>query len=143
MIYTEMTRLALKLAVKAHEGQIDRGGLPYILHPFYLASQMESEESVCVALLHDVVEDTDMTMDDIESMGFSKSVIDALRLLTHDKDVPYMEYVEKIKANDIAKSVKLQDLIHNSQLGRLDEITEKDIQRVNKYKKAIELLEEK
>lgn len=141
MIYTEMTKKALKLCYSAHNGQVDKSGMPYIFHPFHLAEQMEDENTVTVALLHDVIEDTEYTISDLEKMGFPREVIEALSLLTHDDNVPYMDYVEKIKGNEIARKVKLADLAHNSDTTRLDEINDKVIQRVEKYKNAIAILE--
>ena len=141
MIYTEATRKAIKIAFDAHMGQVDKAGIPYILHPIHLAEQMETEEECIVALLHDTVEDTDVTFEQIEK-EFSKTVIDALKLLTHEKTVEYMEYVKKIKDNPIARSVKLADLHHNSDITRLLEVTSKDLERIEKYKKAINFLSE-
>ena len=136
-----MTKKALKLCYSAHNGQVDKSGMPYIFHPFHLAEQMEDENTVTVALLHDVIEDTEYTISDLEKMGFPREVIEALSLLTHDDNVPYMDYVEKIKGNEIARKVKLADLAHNSDTTRLDEINDKVIQRVEKYKNAIAILE--
>ena len=109
MIYTPLTKKALKISFKAHKDQVDKSGLPYVYHPFHLAEQMNDEYSTCVALLHDVVEDTDITLDDLASEGFPAEVIDALALMTHDDNVPYMDYVRKIKTNPIATKVKLAD----------------------------------
>ena len=103
---------------------------------------MTDEYTTTVALLHDVVEDTDITFEDLTEMGFPAEVTDALKLLTHEKDVEYMDYVEKIKHNSIAKAVKLADLRHNSDTTRLDAIDEKALKRVEKYAKAIKLLAE-
>ena len=140
MIYTSLTKKALKICFDSHVNQIDKSGLPYVFHPFHLAEQMDDENSVCVALLHDVVEDTDMTFADLEREGFNQNIIDALKLLTHDLEVPYMDYVSKIKQNPLARKVKLADLKHNSDLTRLDIVDERIMERVEKYKKAIELL---
>lgn len=140
MIYTSMTKKALRLAFDAHKDQVDKSGMPYVFHPFHLAEQMTDEITVTVALLHDVIEDTDYTFDDLRGMGFPDEVISALMLLTHAPDVPYMDYVKKIKTNDVAKAVKLADLRHNSDMTRLDSTTPKDILRIEKYKSAIELL---
>lgn len=140
MIYTEMTKKALRLSFDAHKEQVDKSGIPYVYHPFHLAEQMDSEGTVTVALLHDVVEDTDYTIDDIIAMGFPKSVTDALALMTHNKSVPYMDYIAKIKANPIAKAVKLADLRHNSDISRLDAVDEKTEERLKKYTAAIEFL---
>ena len=142
MIYTPLTKKAMKLCFSAHKEQTDNSGMPYVFHPFHLAEQMTTEETTVVALLHDVVEDTFYTLADIAAMGFPKSVTDALALLTHDDAVPYMEYVAAIRYNPIAKAVKLADLQHNSDLTRLDYVDAKALQRVEKYRKAIELLSE-
>ena len=113
MIYTELTNKALKIAYAAHHGQVDYNGIPYIFHPIHLAEQMDDEISCCAALLHDVAEDTSMTLEDL-AKEFPEEVIAVLRLLTHGKDVPYFDYVRAVKANPIAVKVKLADLDHNS-----------------------------
>ena len=141
MIYTEMTKKALMIAFQAHKNQTDKSGMPYIYHPIHLAEQMTDEETICVALLHDVIEDTDWTFEELAEHGFSENITEALKLMTHADEVPYMDYVAMIKPNPIARVVKLADLKHNSDLTRLNEINEKAIARVEKYKKAIELLE--
>ena len=141
MIYTEMTKKALKLCFEAHKEQIDKSGMPYVFHPFHLAEQMQDEESTIVALLHDVVEDTDYTLDDLSKMGFDDSVLTAINLMTHEDGVPYMDYVEQIKTNPIAKTVKLADLRHNSDMTRLEVVTPRDQERAEKYLAAIKLLE--
>ncbi len=140
MIYTPLTKRAMKIAFEAHKDQADKSGLPYIYHPIHLAEQMDDEQSICVALLHDVIEDTKITIDKLKKQGFGDDILNALHLLTHDKSVPYMDYIRKIKENQIATKVKLADLKHNSDLTRIDKITEKDLKRVQKYKTAIELL---
>ena len=142
MLYTELTKKAMKIAFEAHKEQVDKSGIPYIFHPFHLAEQMRTEETVCAALLHDVAEDTDVTLEDLRTQGFPERVIGALTLLTHDDAVPYMEYVAQIKENSIARAVKLADLRHNSDLTRLDHVDEKAKERVEKYKAAIALLED-
>ena len=140
MIYTDLTKKALKLCFDAHKNQVDKTGAPYVFHPFHLAEQMTDEISTICALLHDVVEDTEYTFDDIRKMGFPQEVIDILVLLTHIDGVPYMEYVEKISVNSIAKQVKLADLRHNSDLTRLNIVDEKALERAEKYQKAITFL---
>ena len=141
MIYTKNTKKAMIIAYNAHHGQVDKSGVPYIYHPVHLAEQMETEEECVVALLHDVVEDTSITFKDLEK-EFSHTVIEALKLLTHDKSVDYMEYVRKIKNNPIARKVKLADLHHNSNDTRfVEQPTQKDWKRIAKYKKAIAILE--
>lgn len=140
MIYTTMTKKALKICFEAHKEQKDKTGLPYVFHPFHLAEQMKDETTTIVALLHDVAEDTDITLDDLRNEGFGNEVIDALSLLTHDPAVPYMDYVEMIKQNPVAKAVKLADLMHNSDLTRFDTITDFDLKRNEKYIEAIKRL---
>ena len=140
MIYTKMTKMALRLCFDKHKEQDDKSGMPYVFHPFHLAEQMKDEDTTIVALLHDVVEDTDVTPDDLRRMGFEERVIEAIALMTHDPEVPYMDYVASIKKNPIAKAVKLADLKHNSDMTRLDTITDWDKKRAKKYRAAIKLL---
>lgn len=148
MIYTPKTKLAMKIAYEAHLGQVDKAGVPYIMHPIHLAEQCEDETTTIIALLHDVVEDNkDYTFEKLEELGFGKREIDALKLLTHEKGVPYMDYVEKIKENKDATKVKLLDLEHNLDETRFDEeerqaMLEKMSGKREKYKKAIAYLEE-
>lgn len=142
MIYTPKTKIAMKLCFDAHKEQTDKSGLPYVFHPFHLAEQMQDEATTIVALLHDVAEDTDMTLEQISRFGFGEEVMVALALMTHSDEVPYMDYVRAIKPNPIARAVKLADLKHNSDLSRLDEVTSKALQRREKYLQAIALLEE-
>lgn len=141
MIYTQNTRKAMLIAFNAHYGQYDKSGVPYIYHPIHLAEQMETEPECIVALLHDVVEDTDITFEELEK-EFSTEVIEALKLLTHDKSVPYMDYVKNLKSNPISRKVKLADLRHNSDKTRLEKMTIKDWKRNEKYAKAIAFLSE-
>lgn len=141
MIYTEYTKLAMKICFKAHAHQLDKSGLPYVFHPFHIAEQMKDEDTTIVALLHDVVEDSDITLDDLKKYGFSEDVISAVAAMTHSPNIDYMDYIAQVKKNPLAAAVKLEDLRHNSDLTRLEEVTAKDIQRNEKYKKAIELLE--
>ena len=142
MIYSEMTKNAMKVAFSAHKEQVDKSGIPYIYHPIHLAEQMDDEISTCVALLHDVVEDTNITFKDLSKMGFTDEIIVALKLLTHNDDVSYMDYIRNIKNNITATKVKLADLNHNSDISRLDAVDDKTQNRVKKYAEAIELLSE-
>ena len=139
MINTKLTRKAMIIAYNAHMNQFDKAGVPYIYHPIHLAEQMDTEAECIAALLHDVVEDTEITMEYLEK-EFPGEVIDALKLLTHDDNEDYMEYVGRIKNNPIARKVKLADLGHNSDLSRLEYAGKKDIERVQKYKRAAEIL---
>ncbi len=140
MIYTPLTKKALKLCFEAHKNQVDKTGLPYVFHPFHLAEQMRDEYSTVCALLHDVVEDTEYTFENLINMGFPNEVIEALKLLTHADDVPYMDYVKALSINPIAKAVKIADLMHNSDTSRLDVVDEWALKREEKYKKALEFL---
>ena len=142
MIYTEQTKKAMRLCFESHKEQTDKTGMPYVFHPFHLAEQMKDEDTTVVALLHDVVEDTDCTLDDLRAMGFSQRVIEAIGLMTHDPAVPYMDYVAVLKGNPITRAVKLADLRHNSDLTRFDSVTPGDLERKEKYLRAIALLEE-
>ncbi len=140
MIYTNLTKKALKISFNAHKDQVDKTGIPYVFHPFHLAEQMDDEKSTCVALLHDVVEDTDYTFDDLKNEGFTKEIIDAVKLLTHDPSVPYLDYINMIKENSIARKVKLADLKHNSDLSRLDLSVDKIPPKLELYLQAIKIL---
>lgn len=142
MIYTELTKKALKICFNAHKNQVDKTGMPYVFHPFHLAEQMETEDEVCVALLHDTVEDTPITFEDLINEGFNDNIINALKLLTHNDDTPYLEYVARIKTNQVARRVKLADLYHNSDLTRLDLTKDKTPPKYEIYLAAIKLLEE-
>lgn len=141
MLYTDFTKKALKISFDAHKKQVDKSGMPYVYHPFHLAEQMDDESTTCVALLHDVVEDTDITLDELKINGFPDEVIEALSLMTHRDNVPYLDYVRAMKDNPIARKVKLADLAHNSDLTRLNKVDNKAIERVEKYKQAILILE--
>ena len=136
MLYTPVTKKALKFCFEKHAGQVDHAGIPYPNHPLHLAEQMETEDETCVALLHDVMEDCGVSEKEILALGVSERAVRALRLLTHQKDVPYLEYVQAISADPIARKVKIADLRHNSTLARLDEVTPKDVERLRKYCQA-------
>ena len=144
MIYTPLTNAAMKLAYRAHQGQTDKCGIPYIFHPMHLAEQMDDEFSCCVALLHDVVEDTDVTMEELKAI-FPPEVTDAVALMTHAYGVDYFDYVRAIKANPIARKVKLADLAHNSDQSRCigSGLTEERLRLWRaKYGKAFKILME-
>ena len=144
MIYTVLTNKAMRIAYSAHHGQADYNGIPYIFHPIHLAEQMEDEISCCAALLHDVVEDTAVTMEDL-SREFPEGVMAVLRLLTHEEGVPYFDYVRKIKANPIAVRIKLADIAHNSDQTRCvgSDLTEQQLAYWReKYEKARAILTE-
>ena len=140
MIYTPLTNRAMQIAYQAHHGQVDKGGIPYIFHPYHLAEQMTDEYTTCSALLHDVMEDTSVTRQTLAE-EFPTEVMEALDLLTHREGVLYLEYVEAIKHNPLAKAVKLADLAHNMDKTRLPD-NDPSVQRRwdEKYSKALEIL---
>ncbi|MBP0972493.1 MAG: GTP pyrophosphokinase [Oscillospiraceae bacterium] len=119
MIYSELVRTAMRIAFDAHNGQVDKAGYPYIHHPLHLAEQMDSELATVVALLHDVAEDTPVTFEDMHQQGIPEEAITALRLLCHDKDTPYADYVANMQGNLTALQVKRADLLHNLDSTRL------------------------
>lgn len=117
MIYTALTIKAMGIAYDAHHGQRDKAGVPYVFHPLHLAESMEDEISCCAALLHDTVEDTAVTLDDL-AKDFPAEVVEAVRLLTHDIEEDYFDYIRRIKENPVALRVKLADLAHNTDESR-------------------------
>lgn len=141
MIYTIVTKRAMVIAYNAHHGQLDRTGIPYIYHPVHLAEQMRTEEETAAALLHDVVEHSGVTLEDLRAQGIPEPVVEAVRLLTHAEGVAYMDYVAALKPNPITKAVKLADLAHNSDTTRLESVSDADKQRLEKYAQAKALLE--
>lgn len=145
MIYTPLTNHAMRIAYEAHAGQTDKCGTPYVSHPFHLAEQMTDEYTTCVALLHDVVEDTDTTLDEL-ARAFPPEVIDALRLLTHEAGVPYLDYVRAIAVNPLARAVKRADLAHNLDTSRYAGSTpppaEEHSRRCKRYRDALAILDE-
>lgn len=142
MLYTPLTIQAMKIAYTAHHGQVDKGGVPYIFHPIHLAELMKDEYTTCVALLHDVVEDTDVTLDFLRGF-FPEEVVEAVSLMTHEEGIPYLEYVNKIRKNPIAKAVKLADIRHNSDSSRLPGASEEQLRYYSeKYNTALSILEQ-
>lgn len=129
-----------EIAKKAHSGQIDKAGEDYIKHPEKVASFVNSDEEKAVAYLHDVIEDTELTLEDLREYGFSEEVLKAVDVITKKKGQDYQTYLNSVKENKLARVVKLADLRHNLDLTRLINITEKDIERKEKYQKAIDFL---
>lgn len=122
MVYSQMVKKASLIAFEAHKNDYDKGGYPYVMHPFYLAFQMEDENAVCVALLHDVIEDHGdrYSFEYLREEGFNEEILSALKLLTHDPTTPYMDYVTEIGKSELARRVKIADLKHNLDASRLD-----------------------
>lgn len=140
MIYTPVTKKAMQIAFDAHKNQVDKGKVPYVFHPFTVADKMEDELTCAAALLHDVIEDTDITADMLFEMGVPSDVLELVKTLTRGKGEDYFDYIERIRKNPHATKVKIADLMHNSNLSRLENIIEADIKRVEKYKKTIAIL---
>ena len=140
MYYSDMVKKAVNIMFEAHKDDIDKGGDPYVFHPFYLATKLDGENEICVALLHDVIEDhgDKYSFEYLEKEGFNKEIIEALKLLTHNKEVPYMEYILEISKNDIAKKVKIEDLKHNMDTRRT---SGEKAKKYDIYVKALEFLE--
>ncbi|MBV1709185.1 MAG: HD domain-containing protein [Erysipelothrix sp.] len=130
---------AYELAINLHRGQVDKSGEPYIHHLIEVANQVEGRDAIMVALLHDAMEDQGMTMKFLMNQGFPTEVIDAIVLLTKSGD-DYMTYISRIKGNPLARIVKIADMRHNSDLSRLKSVSDKDIERKEKYAKSIQLL---
>ena len=135
-----MLELALSIATEAHSGQFDKAGVDYIEHPIYVASQVDTEEEKAVALLHDVIEDSPFTAEELLLAGLPETVVAAVQILSKKKGQDYQTYLENVKSNPLARVVKLADLKHNSDLSRLRSVTDNDLERLEKYKKAIDYL---
>lgn len=132
---------AITLACKAHQGQIDKGGSPYILHPLRLMLRMSSAAEMMAAVMHDVVEDGDVSLQDLRSLGFPELVVSAVDCLTRRKGEGYEGFIKRLAANPLARKVKMEDLKDNMDLTRLSDVTDKDLKRQEKYKKALRILD--
>ena len=135
--YNEQFQIALELAVEKHKNQTDKAGNPYILHPLHV---MENVNGKIVAILHDIIEDTDITENYLLKIGLSKRIVDAVVALTRSEDMDYQEYIKNLSSNPLAKEVKLADLEHNMDLKRLPTLEEKDLERNRKYQIAYHYL---
>lgn len=135
-------KIAHEIAKKAHAGQVDKAGMDYIKHPEAVASFVITNEEKATAYLHDVLEDTEITATDLLNAGIPHNVVEAVQVLTKEKYAPYFEYLSRVKENSLARTVKLADLKHNSDRSRLARITDKDLKRLEKYRKAIQFLRE-
>lgn len=140
MVYTHLTALAMRIACEAHNNQLDKGGFLYIHHPLFIAQQLHTENDVVVALLHDVIEDTDMTIDDLKNLGIPQECLDAIDLLSRKEDDVYIEYIQSLRHNKMACRVKRLDLLHNLDFRRLLQ-DEKQESRLKRYSKALVMIE--
>lgn len=136
-----LSEKAYSIACRAHEGQTDKAGEPYINHPVFVASLVDGEIPKTVAYLHDVIEDTDVTIEELQSEGIPAEALEAIEAMTHRDGEAYFEYIKRVSENPIASMVKKADLTHNMDLSRLPNPTPTDRARVGKYKDAMKLLE--
>ena len=147
MIYTKLTIKAMEVAFSAHFGQKDKAGAPYIFHPFHIAENMPDEDTTVIALLHDVIEDTDLTASDLRKFGFTPLQVEAVVAMSRKKDEQYFDYIQRVKENNYSRIVKLADLKHNSDKSRLLTLPQEEQDKMIKliderYKKAIQMLKE-
>lgn len=132
---------AIQIAVEAHAGVKDKGGKAYILHPIRVMMRCETDDEKTVAILHDVVEDTDWTFEALREEGFTEKIIEALKTVTkHSEDEDYDEFIQRSLKNEIGSKVKIADLRENLDVTRIGELSEKDVERINKYKRALKTL---
>lgn len=134
--------MAKALATYAHNGQVDKAGIPYINHPLVVASNFEDEDLKIIALLHDVVEDTFVTLETIENL-FGLKISEVIKALTRLDNEDYDEYIKRVATNQMALKIKLADLRHNMDLSRIKDVSERDLARIEKYKNAKAYLEKK
>lgn len=139
--YNQLLESAIKVAAEAHAGQVDKGGKPYINHPQAVADSLTSTEYKIVAYLHDVCEDTSITLDDLRGMGFTYRIVNSVRLLTKTDELTYEEYLRRLRMDNGARAVKMADLRHNMDITRIPNPCEKDYARIEKYKKSLAFLE--
>ena len=133
----KMANIALEIAISAHKGQKYLGGRDYIEHPKAVANLLETDEEKTIGYLHDVLEDTSITEEDLVTMGISSEIVSAIKVLTKKRGEPYTEYIERVKENELARKVKIADLQHNMDLSRIPNPTKRDFERLEKYKKAL------
>lgn len=131
---------ALAIASKAHAGQVDKAGQPYILHPLRLMLKFQHELERIIAVLHDVVEDSDVSLDDLKKIGFTQPVIEAIDCLSRRADESYEDFIVRISSNALARKIKIEDLKDNLDLTRINALSDKDLARIEKYHKALKLL---
>ena len=136
MTKTATVEDAVSIAAQAHKGQKDKAGAPYLLHPLRMMLRMTSEAAMMAAVLHDVVEDTDWTLERLRGEGFSEEVLEAVDCLTHRDGESYEEFVERVRANAIARQVKVADLEDNMNIRRIGRLGAKDLERLEKYHRA-------
>ena len=139
----ELLQNAENVASHAHSGQVDLGGVPYIEHPRTVASLCHTPEAKVVAWLHDTIEDTDTTREDLLNYGFPEDLVDVVCLLTKTEadNADYLSYIKRIAEHPLAREVKIADITHNMDLSRIPSPTSMDLERIEKYKKALHILQ--
>lgn len=137
-----LLQVALRIAARAHAGQMDKAGVPYIEHPKFVSSLLSGEKEKAVALLHDVLEDTNVTYQDLLAAGIPQEVVEAVEVLTRTQDMKYEDYLLKVKQQPLACTVKKADLLHNMDISRIPYPTRQDWERLEKYRKAYRFLNE-
>jgi (p)ppGpp synthase/HD superfamily hydrolase len=136
-----MLNKAIEIAAKGHRGQYDKAGKPYILHPLRVMVSLETEEEMICAVLHDILEDTEITANDLLEEGFDQKIIDAILSVTkRDDDKDYFDFVMRAKSNPIGRKVKIADLNDNLNIARIPNPTTEDFDRIQKYRKALHIL---
>lgn len=142
MNFDELREKAMQIAIKVHRGQLDKGGNDYINHPVRVERRCACQEDRLVALLHDTIEDGNIASEYLLLVGFSQEVVDAVLSVSRKRGEDYFEFIQRCKANPIGRRVKICDLEDNMDITRLNELTEKDIERLKKYHKAYKMLNE-
>lgn len=138
--FKELREKAIQIAIRVHDGQVDKGGNDYISHPLRVEKMCDFREDKLVALLHDTIEDGDITVDYLRMQGFPQSVIDAVLSVTRDSGEDYFDFIRRCRLNDIGRRVKIADLKDNMDITRLQELDDKDIERLKKYHEAYKIL---
>ncbi len=141
-VHENLLALAISIATKAHDGQFDKAGKPYISHPLAVMAQMDNLESKIVAVLHDAIEDSDLKITDLVQQGFPAFIVEAIAAITKQEGELYEGYILRVKSNAIARKVKLADLTHNMDISRIANPTERDFQRLSKYQKVFQELQD-
>ena len=128
---------AVEIAKYAHAGQVDKAGADYIQHPLRVMDAVDSEEAKIVAVLHDVVEDSEISLQDLRDRGFNEAILEAISCLTKKEGENYEQFIRRVSSNELARLVKIADLRDNMNVDRLPKVTEQDLARVTKYQKAL------
>ena len=140
MTKTATVEDAVSIAARAHRGQKDKAGATYLLHPLRLMMRMDTEAAMMAAVLHDVVEDTEWTLERLREAGFSEEVLEAVDCLTHREGESYQQFVERVRTNRIARQVKIADLEDNMNVRRMNQLGPKELERMEKYHRAWRVL---